>query len=85
MPEVTIGDGAIIGARAIVTKDVPPYTIAAGNPARHIRQRFDEKTIKALQNISWRDWPNKIVIENAAAIVGKDLNKLIEIQKTLGL
>ncbi len=48
---VTIGDGAIIGARALVTKDVPPYTIVGGTPAKEIRKRFDEKVASTLQRL----------------------------------
>ena len=50
---VQIGDGAVIGARAVITKDVEPYSIVAGNPARLIRKRFDDETIRKLQEIRW--------------------------------
>ncbi|WP_234822902.1 CatB-related O-acetyltransferase [Ensifer adhaerens] len=61
LPKVKIGNGAIIGAGSIVTKDVPPYAIVAGNPAKLIRYRFDICTILALQKIEWWNWDdNKI-------------------------
>jgi acetyltransferase-like isoleucine patch superfamily enzyme len=55
MPGVKIGDGAIVASRAVVTKDVPPYAIVGGNPARVIRMRFDEATVAALLEIRWWD------------------------------
>jgi acetyltransferase-like isoleucine patch superfamily enzyme len=54
---VTIGDGAVIGAGTVVSKDVQDYEIVAGNPARHIRYRFKEDQILALKRISWWTWP----------------------------
>jgi len=59
LPGVRIGDGAIIAANATVTKDVPAYHIAGGNPARILRARFSEETIAALLNLRWWDWPPK--------------------------
>jgi phosphonate metabolism protein (transferase hexapeptide repeat family) len=56
MGGISVGDGAIIGSGAIVTKDIPPYAIAVGNPARVINYRFDEKQIDALQQIKWWQW-----------------------------
>lgn len=58
---VTIGDGAVIAARAVVTKSVEPYSIMAGNPARHVRYRFDEPTREALLRIKWWDWSDEKV------------------------
>jgi chloramphenicol O-acetyltransferase type B len=56
MPGVRIGDGAVIGSRALVTKDVMPYSIVGGNPAKEIRKRFSEKHIEMLLSMKWWDW-----------------------------
>jgi virginiamycin A acetyltransferase len=76
MPAVSIGDGAIIASRSVVTKDVPPYSIVAGNPAKLIRKRFDDATIAALLNIKWWDWPIEVINKHIATIVAVDLAKL---------
>jgi acetyltransferase-like isoleucine patch superfamily enzyme len=54
---ITIRNGAVVAAGSVVTKEVAPYSIVGGNPARHIRYRFDDEKIRALQAIAWWDWP----------------------------
>jgi virginiamycin A acetyltransferase len=69
LPNVTIGDGAIVGARAVVTKDVPAYSVVVGNPARVIRMRYDEATIAKLEAVRWWDWPADRVTRNLPELV----------------
>lgn len=76
---ITIGDGAIIGMGAVVTKDVGPYEIWVGNPAKMIRKRFDEKTIIKLNNIKWWNWSDKTILEYANTFTStQDLFSKIE-------
>ncbi|GAA4806823.1 CatB-related O-acetyltransferase [Litoribaculum gwangyangense] len=64
MPGVYIGDGAIIASKAVVTKNVEPYTIVGGNPAKLIKKRFSEDTISKLLQLKWWDWEIKKITEN---------------------
>lgn len=76
LPGITIGDGAIIGSRSLVTKDVPPYTIVGGNPAKVIRQRFEDEVIEDLLEIRWWDWPIEKILNHLPEITGADIEKL---------
>jgi virginiamycin A acetyltransferase len=69
MPGVRIGDGAIVGAGAVVAKDVLPYSIVAGNPARVVRTRFEGSDVDRLLRSAWWDWPVSLVTEHARTIM----------------
>lgn len=75
---VTINDGSIIGANSIVTKDVPPYSIVAGNPASIIKYRFEEETIEKLLKIKWWDFDEKEIINIIPLLQSEDISELIK-------
>lgn len=70
LPERSVGTGAVIGAGSVVTRDVPPYAVAVGNPARVVRYRFDEPTIAALLEIAWWDWEYETIKERLDDFAG---------------
>ena len=76
MPGVHIGDGAIIGTNSTVTKDVPPYTIVAGSPAKQIRERFDHPQIEFLLKLQWWNWPIEKILQNISVLVSGDFSAL---------
>lgn len=78
MSGITIGDGAVVAGGAVVTKDVPPYAIVGGNPAKLIRYRFTPEQIEALLEIKWWDWPVEEVREAVPLIAGDDVDAFIE-------
>jgi acetyltransferase-like isoleucine patch superfamily enzyme len=75
---VTIGDGAIVGIAGVVTKDIPPYAIVGGNPARLIRYRFSADQIAALLEIRWWDWPEEEIKRAAPQLTSRDVDAFIE-------
>jgi virginiamycin A acetyltransferase len=76
MPGIKIGDGAIIATNATVTRDIDPYTIVGGNPAREIRKRFSEEQIQFLLKLKWWDWPIEKIEKNLHLLTGNNLQNL---------
>lgn len=77
LPGVKIGNGAIIAAKSVVTKDVPDYAVVGGNPAKIIKYRFDREIIAALLRIAWWDWSAEKITRNLEAITDSDQEKLV--------
>jgi virginiamycin A acetyltransferase len=76
MPGVQIGDGAIVAAKSVVVGNVPPYTIVGGNPAKPIRQRFEDDVIQSLIEVAWWNWDIAKITRNLKAIVAADIENL---------
>ena len=77
MPGVQVGDGAIIAAQSVVVKDVAPYSIVGGNPAKPIRQRFADEVVEALLDIAWWNWDIDKITRNLDKIIGADIQALM--------
>lgn len=76
---VTIGDGAVIGTCALVTKDVAPYSIVGGVPAKLIMKRFSDNQIKSLLKIKWWNWPENKIRKNIMLLSSNNIDKFIDI------
>ncbi|MEL6867097.1 MAG: CatB-related O-acetyltransferase [Bacteroidota bacterium] len=81
MPGVNIGDGAIVATKAVVTKDVAPYSIVGGNPAQEIRKRFSEEQIELLLAIAWWDWPIEKITAHVQDLTGAQVEVLKDLQE----
>lgn len=75
---VTIGDGAVIAGQSVVTTDIPPYAIAAGNPARVVRYRFSEAQIEELMKAKWWDWPDEEIAQCYELLQSANIDNFIE-------
>lgn len=80
MPGVTVGNGAIIASKSVVTKDVPAYAVVAGNPARILKMRFDDETIARLESLSWWDWPIESITKALPAITQGNIDALVALK-----
>jgi virginiamycin A acetyltransferase len=76
LPGINVGDGSIVAARSVVSHDVPPYSIVAGNPGKVVKARFDAGTTRRLMAIAWWNWPVDKITRNLNAIRGSDIAKL---------
>lgn len=79
MAGVHIGDGAIVAARAVVTKDIPPYAIVGGIPAREIRKRYEPTVIERLQELKWWDWPIHKIQQSLPCLMKGDVESLFSL------
>jgi len=78
MSGVTIGDGAVIASRALVVKDVPPYSIVGGNPAKVIKYRFSEDIIARLLKVKWWDWDDQKIEKFIPLLLDNDIEKFLK-------
>lgn len=76
LPGVRVHDGAVIGANSVVTGEIPAYSIAAGNPCRVVKKRFDEKTVQFLLALQWWNWPAERIFENLDALTSGDISHI---------
>jgi acetyltransferase-like isoleucine patch superfamily enzyme len=74
---VTIGDGVVIGTKSIISKSIPPYSVAVGNPAQVVKKRFSDDSISKLLKIKWWDWPDEKIRENISLLLSPNVDDFI--------
>jgi acetyltransferase-like isoleucine patch superfamily enzyme len=84
MSGVTIGDGAVIGARTVITKDVPPYSIVVGNPGSVVKKRFDDSTIQKLLDIEWWNWNDSKIKKALPLLLNNEIDSFITFAQNNG-
>lgn len=84
MPGIRIGDGAVIGTRALVTRDVETYSIVGGNPARVIRKRLDDRQVELLLEMKWWDWPDEQLKPVMPTLTSGDVDALYQYWMSAG-
>jgi acetyltransferase-like isoleucine patch superfamily enzyme len=79
MSGITIGDGAVIAAKSVVVKDVEPYSIVGGNPAKFIKKRFSDEVINKLLELKWWDWNDKDINDKASLLCSDNVKELMQV------
>ena len=82
MSGVNIGNGAVVAAKALVVRDVAPFEIVGGNPAKHLRFRFDQTIISSLEGIAWWNWPDQTVASYAHLLASNEINEFIAVARS---
>lgn len=85
MGGVTIGDGAVVAAGSVVTKDVEPYSVVGGSPAKHIKYRFDDDTMRDLLDIKWWNWNDETLLKMMPYLNSRDISQFIDKCREQGL
>lgn len=84
LSEVTIGHGAVVGAYAVVARDVRPYAVVVGSPAQEVRRRFSDDEVATLLDLAWWEWPDEAIVEHRAALTSGSVARLQAAAESMG-